>query len=200
MTSKLTKEWLQHQISAIEAVGITDSNTLAAFTLALAAMDSEPVAEVVSIYGDPEAFGEREIRPLVGIQQMPYGTKLYRHAQPDASHLSRICAESYQVVGALAEALRVFNDVGVIKALDNLADQELIHDDVLPFSVPEAAQPAPVVPLPDVVGVLLNHLEDVLPDDAFNLIDVKAWNAVSMLTCPDACRAAMLAAAQQEGK
>ena len=43
--------------------------------------DSEPVAEVVSIYGDPEAFGEREIRPLVGILQMPYGTKLYRHAQ-----------------------------------------------------------------------------------------------------------------------
>ena len=47
-----------------------------------AAMASDPVAEVVSIYGDPEAFGEREIRPLVGIQQMPYGTKLYRHAQP----------------------------------------------------------------------------------------------------------------------
>lgn len=50
--------------------------------MALAAMDGEPVAEVVSIYGDPEAFGEREIRSLVGIQQMPYGTKLYRHAQP----------------------------------------------------------------------------------------------------------------------
>lgn len=50
--------------------------------LALSAMDSEPVAEVVSIYGDHEDFGEREIRPLVGIQQMPYGTKLYRHAQP----------------------------------------------------------------------------------------------------------------------
>ncbi|EPZ0886906.1 hypothetical protein [Klebsiella pneumoniae] len=44
MTSKLTKEWLQHQISAIQAVGITDSNTLAAFKLALAALDSEPVA------------------------------------------------------------------------------------------------------------------------------------------------------------
>ena len=50
--------------------------------MTLATMDSEPVAEVVSIYGDPEAFGEREIRPLIGIQQMPYGTKLYRHAQP----------------------------------------------------------------------------------------------------------------------
>ena len=71
--------------------------------------------------------------------------QLYRHAQPDASHLSRICAESYQVVGALAEALRIFDDVGVIKALDNLSAQELIHDDVLPFSVPEAAQPASVV-------------------------------------------------------
>ncbi len=72
-------------------------------------------------------------------------TPLYRHAQPAAGNLSRICAESYQVVGALAEALRIFNDVGVIKALDNLSAQELIHDDVLPFSVPEATQPAPVV-------------------------------------------------------
>lgn len=62
------------------------------------------------------------------------------------SHLSRICAESYQVVGALSEALNIFNDIGVIKALDNLSAQELIHNDVLPFSVPEAAPPAPVVP------------------------------------------------------
>ncbi|HIF6392926.1 TPA: DUF551 domain-containing protein [Klebsiella pneumoniae] len=73
--------------------------------MALAAMDSEPVAEVVSIYGEHEAFGEREIRPLVGIQQMPYGTKLYRHAQPasvaDAadnfySWFGREWAENYQ--------------------------------------------------------------------------------------------------------
>ncbi|MDM3311228.1 MULTISPECIES: hypothetical protein [unclassified Citrobacter] len=63
------------------------------------------------------------------------------------------------------------------------------HEDAVPlYTVPH---PAPVVPLPDAVSVLLNHLEDVLPDDAFNLIDVKTWNAVSMLTCPDACRAAM---------
>ncbi|SLV38609.1 Eaa1 [Klebsiella pneumoniae] len=46
MTSKLTREWLQHQISAIEAVGITDSNTLAAFKLALAAMDSSESVEL----------------------------------------------------------------------------------------------------------------------------------------------------------
>lgn len=87
MTSKFSidnRELLQRISSGVAVVGIDFGNLivreLAAFRLA--AMDSEPVAEVVSIYGDPEDFGEREIRPLVGIQQMPYGTKLYRHAQP----------------------------------------------------------------------------------------------------------------------
>ncbi|HHP5639872.1 TPA: hypothetical protein ACSC6H_001659 [Klebsiella variicola] len=67
--------------------------------MALGAMDSEPVAEVVSIYGDPEAFGEREIRPLVGIQQMPYGTKLYRHAKQEPD------------VGVYTELYRLRTDV-----------------------------------------------------------------------------------------
>lgn len=60
------------------------------------------------------------------------------------------------------------------------------------------APPAPVVPevVPDEVIVLLNHLEDVLPDDAFNLIDVKTWNNVSMLSRPDVYRAAMLQGAE----
>ncbi|HBR1941970.1 TPA: hypothetical protein ACN7T1_001114 [Klebsiella pneumoniae] len=79
MTIKLSRERLQ-EIAEDGFLKHGESKELA--RMALAAMDSEPVAEVVSIYGDPEAFGEREIRPLVGIQQMPYGTKLYRHAQP----------------------------------------------------------------------------------------------------------------------
>ncbi|MFV5052064.1 hypothetical protein ACNKFQ_17100 [Klebsiella quasipneumoniae] len=79
MTSKFTREELLNIIDT-DHVQCGEASALA--RMALAAMDSEPVAEVVSIYGDPEAFGEREIRPLVGIQQMPYGTKLYRHAQP----------------------------------------------------------------------------------------------------------------------
>ena len=66
-------------------------------------------------------------------------------SEEKVSQLSRICAESYQVVGALAEELSIFNDISVVKALDNLSAQALIHDDVLPFSVLEAAQPAPVV-------------------------------------------------------
>lgn len=38
---------------------------------------SKPVAEVVSKFGDLEAFGEREIKLLTGIQQVAYGTKFY---------------------------------------------------------------------------------------------------------------------------
>lgn len=55
----LTREWLKSQISSIEAVGITDSNTLQAFKIALAAMQQEPV--------DFEAWwnGPRWPEPLV---------------------------------------------------------------------------------------------------------------------------------------
>ncbi len=76
--STITREQLL-EIIETDHVQCGEASYLA--RMALAAMDSEPVAEVVSIYGDPEAFGGREIRPLVGIQQMPYGTKLYRHVQ-----------------------------------------------------------------------------------------------------------------------
>jgi hypothetical protein len=44
--STITKEWLRSQISAIKTVGITDSNTLQAFEIALASLEAEPVAEV----------------------------------------------------------------------------------------------------------------------------------------------------------
>lgn len=70
--------------------------------------DSEPVAEVVSIYGAPEAFGEREIRPLVGIQQMPYGTKLYRHTQPAPVVPEKCPAEIRDLIASHSDAL--FND------------------------------------------------------------------------------------------
>ncbi|EOY3720870.1 TPA: DUF551 domain-containing protein [Klebsiella michiganensis] len=85
MTSKLAREWLQHQISAIEAVGITDSNTLAAFKLALAAMDSEPVAytekhEISNMHATGlylRAWPADRARNAVEGYTIP----LYRHAQ-----------------------------------------------------------------------------------------------------------------------
>ncbi len=50
--------------------------------------------------------------------------------------LSTVCAEAYQVVGVMADALGVFGDAAVQKVLDNLSQQKLIHRDVLPFSLP----------------------------------------------------------------
>ncbi|HIB6166323.1 TPA: hypothetical protein ACWXDK_001632 [Klebsiella pneumoniae] len=79
--STITRERLEQLADNNAICKVSWDERIELAQIALAAMDSEPVAEVVSIYGDPEAFGEREIRPLVGIQQMPYGTKLYRHAQ-----------------------------------------------------------------------------------------------------------------------
>lgn len=123
MTSKFSidNRELLHRISSGEAVvGIDFGNLivreLAAFRLA--AMDSEPVAEVVSIYGDHEAFGEREIRPLIGIQQMPYGTKLYRHAQsaPDRDQVRSEHAEWSQAT---------FGNVGPIGPLKHLSKEAL---------------------------------------------------------------------------
>nr|WP_258960460.1 DUF551 domain-containing protein [Klebsiella pneumoniae] len=85
-------------------------------------MDSEPVAEVVSIYGDPEAFGEREIRPLVGIQQMPYGTKLYRHAQPaPVAQCVTLGDSPYDVPHSMPSNLRelIAEEIGILFSDDD---------------------------------------------------------------------------------
>ena len=122
MTSKLTREervQALYDLKVGQVLSLADiENVKMLSRMALAAMDSEPVAEVVSIYGDPEAFGEREIRPLVGIQQMPYGTKLYRHAQP--------APERDQVRSAHAEwSQATFGNVGPVGPLKHLSKEAL---------------------------------------------------------------------------
>lgn len=143
MTSKFSidnRELLQRISSGEAVVGIDFGNLivreLAAFRLA--AMDSEPVAEVVSIYGDPEAFGEREIRPLVGIQQMPYGTKLYRHAQP-VLEIESEPVFTLEVARADYKGQKLGNHFGFI-TLD--AARELKEGNYQLYT----AQPAPLVP------------------------------------------------------
>ncbi|MBY7262757.1 hypothetical protein K4X55_06430 [Klebsiella variicola] len=125
--------------------------------------DSELVAEVVSIYGDPEAFVEREIRPLVGIQQMPYRTKLYRHAQP--------APEKYNIGDATMR--HIFTPTG----MTNVSDMQAVFDRVEAVLV-GMEQPAPVVPdgyvmvpkepTADMIAAAMN-CEDVLfnSDDSF---------------------------------
>lgn len=43
---------------------------------------NDPIAEVVSKFGDPESFGEREIRVLADLQKIAYGTKLFSAPPP----------------------------------------------------------------------------------------------------------------------
>lgn len=119
--STITREQLEEWVAQFEEDGgcdATDRQLEALIRQSLAAMDSEPVAEVVSIYGDPEAFGEREIRPLVGIQQMPYGTKLYRHAQP-ASERDQVRQEHAEWSQA------TFGNVGPVGPLKHLSKEAL---------------------------------------------------------------------------
>lgn len=99
-----------------------------------AAMDSKPVAEVVSVFGDSESIGERELKLLVGIQNMPYGTKFYRHAQP-APDTER-------------EPIAWLNDAYLARGV---VDGEAGSEDAGPGYIPvyreaSPAQPVPVVP------------------------------------------------------
>ncbi|EPV0761172.1 hypothetical protein ACV1MZ_000051 [Klebsiella variicola] len=176
MTSKLTRERLEKIKSWRETYGAGSNVMLPAeeaeelACLALAAMDSEPaapVAEIVSIYGDPEAFGEREIRPLVGIQQMPYGTKLYLHAQPVVE------------IEPMAEVLsnRPGNDTSTIDRALPVGTQLYRH-----------AQPAPVVPEKcpaEIRDLISSHTDALFNDDDAQEI----WNACrsSMLQASPVC-------------
>ncbi|MCW9273782.1 DUF551 domain-containing protein [Klebsiella variicola] len=142
MTSKLTREkaqWLHDACEEAAAAGIKltmNPNELLMFTsYALAAMDSDPVAEVVSIYGDPEAFGEREIRPLVGIQQMPYGTKLYRHAQPVLEY-----PETLPCPVLLEPGLRFGKGIKTSTMLAALARRSVYESDMAALSPEERAE------------------------------------------------------------
>lgn len=93
--NQLTREWLQHQISEIEVAGITDSNTLAAFKLALAAMDSEPVCFV----SERNLATLTKYRAAVKVKAEPVMVRpvaLYRHAQQPVVPDEILC-EFYEV-------------------------------------------------------------------------------------------------------
>ncbi|MFQ1290920.1 hypothetical protein REV13_19635 [Klebsiella pneumoniae] len=188
MTSKLARERLAKIKSWRETYGAGSNVMLPAeeaeelACIALSALDSEPVAEVVSIYGDSEVFGEREIRPLVGIQQMPYGTKLYHHAQPVVE------------IEPVAEVLsnRPGNDTSTIDRALPVGTQLYRH-----------AQPAPVVP-DDVLEALQKVARIRLDMNDFDgdrrgIADCLGDAEEALIEVVNR-RAAMLAAAPQEVK
>ncbi|MHA0697530.1 ead/Ea22-like family protein [Escherichia coli] len=94
-------------------------------------------ATVLALLGELEAakkrIAELEAEPVSQTCKLndPSGNS---PVTPDG--LSTVCAEAYQVVGVMADALGVFGDAAVQKVLDNLSQQKLVHRDVLPFSLP----------------------------------------------------------------
>ncbi|HHG0849174.1 TPA: hypothetical protein ACPUHY_002673 [Klebsiella pneumoniae] len=198
MTSKLTREervQALYDLKVGQVLSLADiENVKMLSRMALAAMDSDsaaPVAEVVSIYGDPEAFGEREIRPLVGIQQMPYGTKLYRHAQPAPEY-----PETLPCPVLLEPGLRFGKGVKTILVLEAIqrraehyAELEAMPPEeraeydagieafkaMLPQSAPAVPEKCPA----EIRDLIASHSDALFNDDDAQEI----WNA---------CRAAML--------
>ncbi|EOG2010639.1 hypothetical protein ACK5EC_005185 [Klebsiella oxytoca] len=146
--------------------------------MALAALDSEPVAEVVSVFGDSESIGERELKLLVGIQKMPCGTKFYRHAQP-APDTER-------------EPIAWLNDAYLARGV---VDGEAGSEDAGPGYIPvyresSPAQPAPVVPKSISVREAISALESADAVTTIGQAYKMGWNA---------CRAAMLQARSLTG-
>lgn len=75
---------------------------------------TKPVAEVVSAYGDPEAFGERDIRVLADLSRVPYGTKLYAAPQPStepekAAELLKACRRAVMALAHASERMPQYN-------------------------------------------------------------------------------------------
>ncbi|WP_256870049.1 DUF551 domain-containing protein [Raoultella terrigena] len=131
---------------------------------------SEPVAEVVSVFGDSESIGERELKLLVGIQNMPYGTKFYRHAQP-APELKPVGYIFVSGQGAIAYSPTDWGMPGF-----KLAGQIFGDIDV-------ESQPAPVVPDEMTIRDACKFVQDMRLFDDVSVIVMRTWNA---------CRAAML--------
>ncbi|HHB9181549.1 TPA: hypothetical protein ACN69Q_004519 [Klebsiella pneumoniae] len=118
--------------------------------------DREPVAEVVSIYGDPEAFGEREIRPLVGIQQMPYGTKLYRHVQQPV-----VESEPVALQPELAKVIYHFRDWNEGFPVERFKADYVISWMLANYPPAPPAQPAPASMEDHQIRELVNELRDI---------------------------------------
>ena len=65
------------------------------------------------------------------------------HSPQSTDELLTLIAQAYQVIGILADECGRFDDPQVIKMLDNLAAERMVHNDVLPF--PTKPEPAPAL-------------------------------------------------------
>jgi len=77
---------------------------------------ADPLAEIVSTYGDPESFGERHIQVIGDISRLPYGTKLFIVASSRADAQD----SDYERRYAIKEAARVEAARGYFDARKNV--------------------------------------------------------------------------------
>ncbi|PLC73900.1 hypothetical protein B6I39_03520 [Klebsiella quasipneumoniae] len=186
--STITRERLEKIKSWRETYGAGSNVMLPAeeaeelASMALAAMDSEPVAYIdkqwtLVYYVPPMSMG------------LKIGDKLYRHAQPAlVQPVMFIDGDiSSEDADKLAKVIREFNEEDE-RPLAKMA--RIIRENPHPTNecdMPKA-QPAPVVPEEKPIP---NTLSMYAVDAVAAIAEVKGWNA---------CRAAMLAAAPQEVK
>jgi hypothetical protein len=81
-------------------------------------------------------LGKRMLRNARRTQKrLEAGGKLRVHKRRRASsaELEQVCAELYQVIGALAGHAGLFDHPDVIRALDNASRARLVHKDLLPW-------------------------------------------------------------------
>ena len=127
---------------------------------------------------------------LEGAEALPWGYLKKRRTSDDAYHEPNTTdmwgawqAASAEMVEALEaeqqksakqgrHACELFDEVKQL--------QEQLRTVELSNSVLESR--TVTVKLPDEINVLLNHLEDVIPQEVFKRIDVGVWNAVSRLS------------------
>ncbi|HDR2323820.1 TPA: hypothetical protein QCH55_002258 [Enterobacter kobei] len=124
--STITKQWLQSQISAIKAVGITDSNTLQAFEIALASLEAEAVAivEPSDYVTAAQLVGEeprsKAVRPLFE-GALAIGQKLYTTPPAPVVDCVPLGDSPYDVTYSMPSNLRelIAEEIGILFSDDD---------------------------------------------------------------------------------
>ncbi|MCE1412429.1 hypothetical protein LWU32_00075 [Enterobacter hormaechei] len=140
--STITKEWLQSQISGIKAVGITDSNTLQAFEIALASLEAEPA----HMFGIGSVFKPQ----ILSVDEVDCDN--CAHYQPNVCHGEGCPAAMLQGAEPVTTAYKLRDAVETIRnsgiAID--ADKIFAERDALNSPViPDGWVLVPIEPTPD---------------------------------------------------
>ncbi|CAH3355861.1 hypothetical protein SPL90_08845 [Enterobacter hormaechei subsp. xiangfangensis] len=195
--STITKEWLESQISAIKAVGITDSNTLQAFEIALASLEAEPAIHrwrrvTFEPYGPyPWHYGNfiGFSKPVDGIED-----EYYYAAPPAPVSVPAAMEMDDDFDSAFEHGKAVGWNAYRAAMLQSFGNSEQLNSPV----IPDGWVLVPIEPTEDMI---VNGFESE-PDYSFS--DEREWEAYDAMSgCQQAahraklCWAAMIAASQK---